>query len=78
MGRLQSNLEHLAKIGRDPGGGITRLGLSQAELDAHTYATGLMKDAGLTVRIDAAGNVWIFRAVPCMTPGKSPAWHPWE
>jgi hypothetical protein len=24
-GRLQSNLEHLAEIGRDPGGGITRL-----------------------------------------------------
>jgi N-carbamoyl-L-amino-acid hydrolase len=57
-GRLQSNLEHLAQIGRDPGGGITRLGLSQAELDAHTYAAGLMKDAGLTVRIDAAGNVF--------------------
>jgi beta-ureidopropionase / N-carbamoyl-L-amino-acid hydrolase len=56
--RLQSNLEHLAQIGRDPGGGITRLGLSQAELDAHAYAAGLMKDAGLTVRIDAAGNVF--------------------
>jgi hypothetical protein len=40
--RLQSNLEHLAQIGRDPGGGITRLGLSQAELDAHSYAADLM------------------------------------
>jgi hypothetical protein len=57
-GRLQANLEHLSEIGRDPAGGITRLGLSQAELDAHTYAVGLMKDAGLTVRIDAAGNVF--------------------
>jgi beta-ureidopropionase / N-carbamoyl-L-amino-acid hydrolase len=56
--RLQANLEHLSEIGRDPAGGITRLGLSQAELDAHTYAIGLMKDAGLTVRIDAAGNVF--------------------
>lgn len=56
--RLQANLEHLSEIGRDPAGGITRLGLSQAELDAHTYAVGLMKDAGLTVRIDAAGNVF--------------------
>jgi hypothetical protein len=28
------------------------------ELDAHTYAVGLMKDAGLTARIDAAGNVF--------------------
>ena len=56
--RLQANLDHLSEIGRDPAGGITRLGLSQAELDAHTYAIGLMKDAGLTVRIDAAGNVF--------------------
>ena len=57
-GRLQANLDHLSEIGRDPAGGITRLGLSQAELDAHAYAVGLMKDAGLTVRIDAAGNVF--------------------
>src|ERR1700691_540389 len=56
--RLQANLEHLSEIGRDPAGGITRLGLSQAELDAHSYAVGLMKDAGLTVRVDAAGNVF--------------------
>lgn len=54
--RLQANLEHLSEIGRDPAGGITRLGLSQAELEAHTYAVGLMTDAGLTVRIDAAGS----------------------
>jgi beta-ureidopropionase / N-carbamoyl-L-amino-acid hydrolase len=57
-GRLQANLDHLSEIGRDPAGGITRLGLSQAELDAHAYAVSLMKDAGLTVRIDAAGNVF--------------------
>jgi N-carbamoyl-L-amino-acid hydrolase len=56
--RLQANLEHLSEIGRDPAGGITRLGLSQAELDAHGYAVGLMKEAGLTVRTDAAGNVF--------------------
>jgi N-carbamoyl-L-amino-acid hydrolase len=57
-GRLQANLEHLSEIGRDPAGGITRLGLSQAELDAHAYAVSLMKDAGLSVRTDAAGNVF--------------------
>ena len=56
--RLQANLAQLSQIGRDPAGGITRLGLSQAELDAHTYAVGLMKDAGLAVRTDAAGNVF--------------------
>ena len=57
-GRVQANLEHLSGIGSDPAGGITRLGLSQAELDAHNYAVELMKEAGLSVRIDAAGNVF--------------------
>ncbi len=56
--RLQANLGHLSGIGSDPAGGITRLGLSQAELEAHNYAVELMKDAGLSVRIDAAGNVF--------------------
>jgi beta-ureidopropionase / N-carbamoyl-L-amino-acid hydrolase len=60
-GRVQANLEHLAGIGSDPAGGITRLGFSQAELDAHKYAVDLMKDAGLSVRIDAAGNVFGWR-----------------
>ena len=55
-GRLQANLDHLSEIGRDPAGGISRLGLSQAELDAHRYAVDLMKGAGLNVRIDAAGT----------------------
>jgi N-carbamoyl-L-amino-acid hydrolase len=57
-GRLQANLTRLSEIGRDPAGGITRVGLSQAELDAHAYAISLMKDAGLRVRTDAAGNVF--------------------
>jgi N-carbamoyl-L-amino-acid hydrolase len=60
--RLQANIEHLSGIGRDPAGGITRLGLSQAELDARSFAIGLMKDAGLAVRVDAAGNVFGRRA----------------
>jgi beta-ureidopropionase / N-carbamoyl-L-amino-acid hydrolase len=31
-------------------------------LDARTYVTGLMKDAGLEVRVDPAGNIFGRRA----------------
>ena len=55
---LQEASGKLAEIGRDPDGGVTRLGLSQPELDAHTYVIGLMKEAGLEVRIDPAGNIF--------------------
>lgn len=57
-GRLQGTLEKLSEYGRDPGGGITRLGFSQAELDARAYVTDLMKSAGLAVRVDPAGNIF--------------------
>ena len=56
--RLQGNLEKLSEFGRNPEGGVTRLGYSQAEMDARTYVMGLMKDAGLEVRVDAAGNIF--------------------
>jgi len=56
--RLQSNLEKLSEFGRDPEGGITRLGFSQTESDAREYVISLMKDAGLEVRIDPAGNIF--------------------
>jgi N-carbamoyl-L-amino-acid hydrolase len=50
--RLQATLERLSAFGRNPEGGVTRLGFSQTDLDARTYVTGLMKDAGLEVRVD--------------------------
>ena len=56
--RLRGTLEKLSEYGRDPGGGITRLGFSQAELDARAYVTDLMKSAGLAVRVDPAGNIF--------------------
>ena len=56
--RLQGTLEKLSEFGRNPEGGVTRLGFSQTELDARTYVMGLMKDAGLEVRVDPAGNIF--------------------
>jgi hypothetical protein len=60
--RLQGNLEKLSEFGRNPEGGVTRLRFSQTQMDARTYVMGLMKEAGLQVRVDAAGNIFGRRA----------------
>ena len=56
--RLQDMLEKLSEFGRNPEGGVTRLGFSQADLDARTYVMSLMKGAGLEIRVDPAGNIF--------------------
>ena len=66
--RLQGNLEKLSEFGHNPEGGVTRLGFSQTELDARTYVIGLMKEAGLQVRTDAAGNIFGHRAGTAQLP----------
>jgi beta-ureidopropionase / N-carbamoyl-L-amino-acid hydrolase len=60
--RLQGTLEKLSEYGRNPDGGVTRLGYSDTELAAREYVIGLMKQAGLEVRTDAAGNLFGRRA----------------
>jgi N-carbamoyl-L-amino-acid hydrolase len=60
--RLWSTLEKLSEFGRPPGGGfeggVTRVGFSEADLAAREYVMGLMRDAGLAVRVDPAGNIF--------------------
>jgi N-carbamoyl-L-amino-acid hydrolase len=56
--RLQSTLVKLSEYGRNPEGGVTRLGYSETDMAAREYVIGLMKDAGLSVRIDPAGNIF--------------------
>ncbi|HEY6263536.1 MAG TPA: M20 family metallo-hydrolase [Candidatus Acidoferrum sp.] len=60
--RLQGNLEKLSEFGRNPEGGITRIGYSETDMAAREYVMGLMKNAGLEVRIDPAGNIFGRRA----------------
>jgi N-carbamoyl-L-amino-acid hydrolase len=60
--RLRQTLEHLSTFGRNPEGGVTRLGFSDADMAARQYVMGLMRDAGLTVRVDPAGNIFGYRA----------------
>ncbi len=60
--RLQQTLEKLGEFGRNQEGGVTRLGFSEADLAARQYVTGLMRQAGLDVRVDPAGNIFGLRA----------------
>ena len=60
--RLQGTLEKLSEFGKNPEGGVTRIGFSETEMAAREYVMGLMKTAGLGVRVDPAGNIFGSRA----------------
>ncbi|MFQ5695560.1 MAG: Zn-dependent hydrolase, partial [Terriglobia bacterium] len=61
--RLRASLEELARFGRLPEGGLpagqagtSRVGFSRADLEAHHWLMGQLRDEGLEVMIDAAAN----------------------
>ena len=60
--RLWATLEKLSEFGRPAGagfdGGVTRVGFSEADFAARTWLTQLIREAGLTVRVDPAGNIF--------------------
>jgi len=54
--RIKDDIEALACIGGLPQGGVTRLALSEEDLNGRNYLISKMKEAGLSVKIDAVGN----------------------
>jgi beta-ureidopropionase / N-carbamoyl-L-amino-acid hydrolase len=60
--RLWQTLQKLGEFGKNPEGGVSRVGFTEADLAGRAYVIGLMKEAGLEVRIDAAGNILGHRA----------------
>ena len=54
--RLNATLEALGKIGDTPEG-MQRVAFSPADVDGRRYVMDLMAEAGLQVRMDAAGNI---------------------
>jgi N-carbamoyl-L-amino-acid hydrolase len=60
--RVNQHLEELSRFGRNPQGGVTRLAFGDADIAARGYAMQLMREAGLEVRVDAAGNLLGSRA----------------
>ena len=59
--RLWSTLQALGRIGETPRG-MDRIAFSPAEIEARAYVTALLRGAGLTPRVDAAGNLIATRA----------------
>jgi N-carbamoyl-L-amino-acid hydrolase len=55
--RIEQHLAGLAAFGRNPEGGVSRVAFSAADIAGRDYVMGLMRAAGLAVRIDAAGNI---------------------
>lgn len=55
--RIERHIAELSEFGRNPEGGVSRVAFSDADISGREYIKGLMKAAGLKVRIDSAGNI---------------------
>ncbi len=55
--RISQHLQALSEFGKNPQGGVSRLAYSEADRQGREYATRLMREAGLNVTIDLAGNI---------------------
>ncbi|MFQ5875440.1 MAG: Zn-dependent hydrolase, partial [Dehalococcoidia bacterium] len=55
--RFRKDMEALAQIGRIPEGGVARFSLTPADIQGRNLVIGIMKGLGLSVRVDAIGNV---------------------
>jgi beta-ureidopropionase / N-carbamoyl-L-amino-acid hydrolase len=55
--RLARHLDALSEYGKNPQGGVSRIAYTEADRAGRQYVLGLMRDAGLEVSIDTAGNL---------------------
>ncbi len=55
--RVEQRITALSAFGANPQGGVSRVAFSAADIEGREYIKGLMRDAGLVVRVDTAGNV---------------------
>src|SRR5260370_26527669 len=55
--RISQRLQTLAELGKSPQGGVSRLAYSDADRQGREYAMRLMREAGLDVTVDLAGNI---------------------
>lgn len=55
--RLLQSIEHLAQIGQLPDGGVRRIAYSPEDIQARNLLQDWMSEAGMSVRIDPAGNI---------------------
>ncbi len=55
--RLNANIEELGEIGYREGKGVTRLSLSEEDIEGRNWLKERMEDAGLEVSVDEAANL---------------------
>jgi N-carbamoyl-L-amino-acid hydrolase len=55
--RIGEHLIALSQFGKNPQGGVSRVAYSEADRQGREYVIGLMRAAGLSVNVDAAGNL---------------------
>ena len=55
--RIVEHLNGLSQFGKNPQGGVSRVAFSEADRQGREYVQGLMRSAGLEVKIDPAGNL---------------------
>ena len=55
--RLKDRLTEISAFGKNPERGISRLGFSEADVNARAWVIAKMRDAGLEVWVDAAANI---------------------
>ncbi len=56
--RLHENLDQLARIGGTPDGAVSRVAFSESDIEGRDFVKSLMREAGLSVRVDALGNIF--------------------
>jgi beta-ureidopropionase / N-carbamoyl-L-amino-acid hydrolase len=55
--RLVQHLKSLSEYGKNPQGGVSRVAYAAADKAGREYVLGLMREAGLAVNTDVAGNL---------------------
>ncbi|MGB5133496.1 MAG: Zn-dependent hydrolase [Steroidobacteraceae bacterium] len=55
--RIEERIVALSAFGANPGGGVSRVAFSDADIAGREYIKSLMRQAGLDVRVDTAGNI---------------------
>lgn len=60
--RVNGHLQGLSRFGANPQGGVSRVAFSDADIAGRGFMMDLMRQAGLTARIDEVGNIVGVRA----------------
>lgn len=55
--RLEQRIQALGKFGANPQGGVSRVAYGEADIAARNHVMTLMRGAGLSVSVDAGGNI---------------------